>query len=285
MGSEPRIAVIGGGFIGQLVQYAVPSARVLDWRKTPPKDHMETRNLGPQYLWEPIPGVPSHSFPVTTLVDGEPPTPDTILAYKRKIGKADDGGDWGLQFQHQTIGWESTLPVPRIEYGKTVKMISLPEKTLGMADWSTVEYDLLVSTIPLPAFLDMLIVGPEYQNGFRSNPIYISTTPKIHEQTQPEPRMVLNYLSNPDDPHYRITSVVAGQVSVEYAESLVSIPGEVATILKPGKIHPHKESQLICSMLATYDCFCFGRFATWAPDELAHQTWKSIVEWKELKGL
>jgi hypothetical protein len=80
-----NIVVIGGGFVGQLVQLAIPEARILDWRKAAPANHLETR-MGPQYLWEPIPGVPSESFAVTTLVDSEPPTPERILAYKKKIG-------------------------------------------------------------------------------------------------------------------------------------------------------------------------------------------------------
>jgi hypothetical protein len=269
-----KVVVIGGGFVGQLVQLAIPEARVLDWRKTAPANHLETR-VGPQYLWEPIPGVKSESFPVTTTVDGMPPTPESILAYKQKIGKADDGGDWGLQFQYETIGWSSFLPKPRIEYNQTVRMVDLLGRCLGMADWTTIEYDLLINTIPMPAFLSMMIVGPEYRDEFRSDPIYMTS----HPAPAPVEGMILNYVSGPDLPCYRETR--SGH-DVFY-ESLC--PSEGSRRILPGKIHPHRENETILGVLQTYDCFCFGRFATWRPDELAHQTWKEIEQWKNHVGL
>lgn len=269
-----KVVVIGGGFAGQLVQLAVPSARVLDWRKTAPVNHLETR-IGPQYLWEPIPGVPSESFPVTTLVDGQPPTSETILAYKKKIGKEEDGGDWGLQFQHQTTGWSSQLPVPRVEYSRTVRMVDLLDRMLGMEDWSTIKYDILVNTIPLPSFLEMLLVGPAYVNEFRSNPIYMTITPN----DPPIEGMVLDYIADLRRPVYRETC----SKDQKFFESLMPITG--ARRIVPGKIHPYADSQTIVLTLATYDCFCFGRFACWSPDELAHETWKHIVDWKERMGL
>jgi hypothetical protein len=271
-----NIVVIGGGFVGQLIQLAVPSARVLDWRKTAPANHLETR-MGPQYLWEPIPGVPSDSFPVTTLVDGQPPTPETILAYKKKIGKEEDGGDWGLQFQHKTVGWDSRLPVPRVEYGRTVRMVDLQDHMLGMEDWSTIKYDILINTIPLPAFLELMIVGPQYREGFRSDPIYMTQTPSLVEE-EAVPGMTLDYCSRPDDACYRRTTVATGVARLEYAESLSPIPGSKKIL--PGKIHPNPESGVLIATIASYDCFSFGRFATWQPDELAHQTWHDIVMWK-----
>jgi hypothetical protein len=271
-----NIVVIGGGFVGQLIQLAVPSARVLDWRKTAPANHLETR-MGPQYLWEPIPGVPSDSFPVTTLVDGNEPTTEAILAYKKKIGKEDDGGDWGLQFRHKTVGWTSNLPMPRVEYGRTVRMVDLGGHMLGMEDWTTISYDILINTIPLPAFLELMIVGPQFREGFKFDPIYMSQEPWMHDE-EVEPGMTLNYSSVPDDPCYRRTTVETGHVRMTFNESLSPFPNSKKIL--PGKIHPNRESELLIATLATYDCFSFGRYATWQPDELAHQTWHDIVMWK-----
>lgn len=268
-----KVVVIGGGFVGQLVQLAVPSAIVLDWRKTAPANHMDTR-VGPQYLWEPIPGVPSTSFEVTTTVDGLSPTPESILAYKKKIGKEDDGGDWGLQFQHKMTGWHSELPVPRVDYGKTVWMIDINDKMLGMQDGPNICYDVLVSTIPLTALLKMLIVGPEYdRHGFRADTIYMAEYGgEAHVEG-----MRLNYLSDPSYAPYRETYVGTSR----FFESLSPIEGGINHCLRPGKIHPHKESETLLETLKGYGLYCFGRFATWRPDELAHQTWQHIAEWRE----
>ena len=267
-----NVVVIGGGFVGQLVQLAVPSARVLDWRKTPPANHLDTR-IGPQYLWKPIPGVPSESFSVTTLVDGVPATPETILRYKRKIGKETDGGNWGIQFEHKTVGWTSNLPRPRVEYDRMVRMIDLAGRTLGLAEpWGTVEYDILVSTIPLPALLGLLITGPAYSE-FKFDPIYMA------EELLPDPveGMTLDYLSDPADPWYRVT--LSG--SKRFRESIHPQPG--CRKIMPGKIHINSLNESILATLELSCCFCFGRFATWRPDELAHETWGQIERWK--KGL
>jgi len=270
----PWIVVIGGGFVGQMVQHAIPTARVLDARTVAPIDHLDTR-IGPQYLWEPLPGCRSISFPVITTVDAKPPTPESILAYKRKIGKENDGGDWGLQFQHYSHGWHSFLPRPRVEYNSRLTMMDLVGKSLGYGDWQTAEFDILINTLPLPFFLQTCILGPTYRDPFLWDPIYMLWEP-VHD---PKEGMFLNYRSHPEDPWYRDTT----NGSKIFRESLTEQPGTKA--VNPGKIHHNRDSESVLAQLSVYDCFCFGRFATWRPDELAHETWKQIVEWKEATGL
>lgn len=271
-----HVVVIGGGYVGQLIQLAFPSVRLLDWRRTPPANHLETR-VGPQYLWEPIPGVTSTSFPVTTLVDGHPPTSPAIHAYKRKIGKEHDGGDWGLQFQHQTIGWHSNLPVPRVEYNRRVRCVDLSGHRLLLEDEQVIDYDVLINTIPLDAFLRLCLIQPIVHELWRQDPIYMIQEPKIVDAAVPS-QMTLNYLSTPDDPCYRVTTVSVGHLQLLFHESLSAVPG--SRKMPMGKIHPHPESEDVLSALKIFDTFCFGRFATWRPDELAHETWKHIHAWK-----
>lgn len=271
-----RIVVIGGGYVGQLVQFAVPDARVLDGRTTAPADHLDSR-VGPQYLWEPIPGCPSESFPVTTLVDNLPPTPEAILAYKQKIGKENDGGNWGLQFQHQTVGYSSALPVPRVEYDSKVQMVDLVNKQLGVSGWRTIDYDLLIITVPLPLFLNTLILGPDFHEPFKWDPIYMAKETCDSEVEG----MILNYHSSADDIWYRDTRVK----NIQYFESLQKNDDLVVHTIPIGKIHPNLESETILAQLTAYDCYCFGRFAAWRPDELAHETWRHIIDWKEAMEL
>lgn len=263
-----RVIVIGGGFVGQLVQLACPTAAVLDWRPRAPINHLETR-VGPQYLWKPIPGVPSTEFEVTTLVDGMEPTPDRILAYKKKVGKEDDNGDWGLQFQHKMPGWNSALPVPRVEYGCHVILIDPINHELVIRGRRVETYDVLVSTIPMPVLVDLLVVPLELTDRFESNPIYMRTeefsTPQLNTSG-----MTLNYISSEASPCYR-TTAVGNKV---FSESLKPLPSFDKIV--PGKIHAHAKSEHVLKGLAEYDIYCYGRFATWRPDELAHQTWEHI---------
>lgn len=259
-----KVVVIGGGYVGQLVQLACPLARVLDWKKQAPTNHLETR-IGPQYLWEPIPGVPYAKFEVTTLVDGAPPTPDGILAYKQKIGKVDDGGDWGRQFEHKMPGYHSELPVPLIEYDRRVIRADLERQELFMADGSCIEYDVLINTIPLPAFLDNTrIIVDEVE--LKSNAIYMLQSAARNQIDG----MQLNYLSSPEVPWYRVTQSWDGL----FFESLGNAMG--CRRLLPGKIHPHKDSERLLARLRADNIYCFGRYATWRPDELAHETWREI---------
>lgn len=270
------VVVIGGGYVGQLVQLAIPSVRILDWRKTAPANHLETR-MGPQYLWEPIPGVDSISFPVVTLVDGLPPTPTSIMAYKRKIGKEKDGGDWGLQFQHKMVGWDSQLPVPRVEYDCHVEQVDLSGHRLCLKDGRFIHYDVLISTIPLDFFLRLCVIAPFVRSGWKQDPIHMTQEPSITDDEHTS-RMILNYISDSVLDCYRVTTVMTGRVQLQFRESLAPSPGSKR--IMPGKIHPHPESEDVLRALKVHDCFCFGRFATWRPDELAHETWKHIQAWR-----
>jgi len=226
--------------------------------------------VGPQYLWEPIPGVESYSFEVETLVDGAPPTPDSILAYKRKIGKEKDGGDWGLQFQHLSIGYHSQLPVPRVEYNRHVNGVDLSGHQLYMMDGATIEYDVLISTIPLDAFLRLCLIPPLVYTPWMQDRIYLRT----EELNGSYAGMRLNYISDPKSRWYRETL----SANKMFYETLHQAPD-----VKPlplGKIHPHPQNEDVLRSLKVFDTFCFGRFATWRPDELAHETWQHIQAWK-----
>jgi len=266
-----NVVVIGGGFVGQLVQWAIPEARILDWRNRAPTDHLETR-VGPRYLWEPIPGVPSKSFEVVTTIDGLPACPESILAYKKKVGKESDGGDWGLQFRHHTTGFHSQLPVPSIEFGKRVVEINHRSRLLWTGDNEMVNYDWLVSTIPLPALLD--IFGSIHSTSFKSQVIYMTQT--RDDSVEMGNAMWMNYISDPGTPIYRVTSLLQER----FRESLVRIEPNSLKIM-PGKIFTHPGSEQLISQLTSLRCQCFGRFGTWRPDELAHETWSHIVAWRD----
>jgi len=210
-------------------------------------------------------------------VDSCPPTRASILAYKKKIGKEQDGGDWGLQFQPKMVGWRSELPVPRVEYNRQVTKILVTERSLLFRDGSRIDYDLLLSTIPLPAFIALCDVPPLVHTPFRSDPIHMLS----EKDNVPVRGMIFNYISRPEVPFYRET-YVEDRI---YYESLTEITATKfkhsdPVILNPGKIHPHAESERIVKGLQHFGIHCFGRYGTWRPDELAHQTWQQIAAWR-----
>lgn len=269
-----RVVVIGGGFIGQLVKFVVPGARVLDWRpKTADAERHQVRYFGAHYLWEPLAGIECREFPVRTMVDGAPATPDRIRAYKEKVGKVSDMGDWGLQFQPQSTGYEIVrMPDCPVEYSKHVTHVDLKDRRLTLRD-ETIDYDLLVSTIPMYAFL-ALCQRPEPTGQLQFAPIHVGIEPAA---TDRDGGLEINYISDPLTGIYRVTKR-SGQ---RHYESLAPIDGMRTNLIRPGKIYPHPDAVSVVNWLRMRGVYCFGRFATWNHDELAHQTYRDICAWKE----
>jgi hypothetical protein len=265
-----HIVIIGGGFVGQLLHTVFPRARVLDWAPVAPTSL--SRSIGPQYLWEPIPGLAHTRFKVTTHVDGAPATNETILAYKKKVGKELDDGDWRAQFQTEMDGYDVTLPVSRVEYGMRVTAINKMARELVMAKGERIPYDMLLTTIPLYATL--ALAGLPGATALRYAPIYVTKTPVDWHDSG----MYVNYISDASSPTYRNTI----RDEMLFGESLEPNKGFKFT---PGKIYPNREIEDMRGQLLRYRIKTFGRFASWNPDELAHETYRQAVTFKDQHGL
>jgi hypothetical protein len=142
--------------------------------------------------------------------------------------------------------------------------------SLCTKDGRFIEYDVLISTIPLDAFLRLCVIPPRIHEPWKQDRIYMRT----QEITGSYAGMELNYLSDPSNPYYRETR----SANKIFAETLHPEPD--AKLQPFGKIHPHPQSEDVLRALKVFDTFCFGRFATWRPDELAHETWQHIQDWK-----
>lgn len=270
-----RVIIVGGGFNGQLLHTLFPRARVFDWRPAPPNLNAQPRQFGPQYLWEPIAGLECSSFQVTTHVDGLPGTDASILAYKQKVGKEQDAGDWRSQFREVMTGWNVKLPPSRVEYGKRITSIDRVSRKLVLAHERTeVPYDLLISTIPLYALLSLAGI-PEPSDKLQFRPIFVSSDSGL-----PMDGMYVNYISDPETPVYRVTL----RDSSLHRESLHSIDG-VTIKITPGKIYHHDSVPETLRLLYSYGIKTFGRFASWSPDELAHETFKQAREFGATHGI
>jgi hypothetical protein len=271
-----NIVIIGGGYLGQLLHTLLPMARVLDWRTTPPKE--AARSFGPQYLWTPILSLPCERFQVITYVDDRPATPEAVKRYKEKVGKELDQSDWRMQFRTQMDGFEAKLPEPRIEYGMRVTRIDRGEKYLYMSSGETIAYDWIISTIPLPNLLQLCGMTVPKDDPFTNRPIYVWT-----DITTPLSYLFVNYVSDPSTPVYRVT-IRNGR---KHSESLVPItfPDRVTNKLLPGKIYPHSLTSLYRAELMQARILTVGRYGAWDPEELAHETYAHVRDWKDTVGL
>lgn len=275
-----RIVCIGGGITGQLVQLVVPQTRLLDWRPPDQVHKPQTRRYGANYLWKPIPGLPVTSFPVITHVDGAPATKENVLAYKVKIGKAWDVTDHlSDQFMLQTTGYDCAFPDPRIDYGCAVTHIDMVRHELHLRNGKYLEYEILVSTIPLYALLRMLDVS--IGSTFRYDPIFVKVSERPPDAPYPPNMVYVNYISDPTVAPYRFTD----RGNERHYEALSPMPGSTARKIVPGKIHHNPRAAQTVAQLVDKNIFCFGRFAAWLPEELIHETYDRIVAWADRFGL
>jgi len=255
-----RIVIIGGGFMGQLLQVLLPRARVLDWQSKAPA--VQNRTLGAQYLWEPVPEVECRQFDVLTTIDGEDATFSKIMAYKKKVGKEQDAADWRSQFEPRMPGFEITkMPPPRVEYGMRVAGINHHSKMLYMSNRLEIRYDIVLSTVPLPFMAGLA----GFQFNPQSRPIYVQTT----QAEDVGPNWYVNYNAGPD-PVYRTTHR-DGLMHHEALDPVKSSEDSWRKII-PGKIYRDVTASSVRDMLAARDIYTFGRFASWEPEELAHET-------------
>lgn len=275
-----NIVVIGGGISGHLVKLRLPHARVLDWRRSPAG---MTRQYGGNYLWEPLPGVACRSFTVRTTVDGQVPTPSAVVEYKRKIGKGLDE-NWRDQFRYMMTGYDIVeWPRPlRIEYGYVVRQIDLSRRILyALVDNERlpIPYDVLVSTVPLYALVEMVPDMGRLQ--LLHSPIYVHTTPIPPDAVPPDHEWRVNYISDPAVPAYRTTD----RDGIRHYESLTSAGSIPAKRITPGKIFRDATANAMVQVFEDQGVYCFGRFARWNPEELVHETDAAIRAWKERMGL
>jgi len=269
-----NIVVIGGGITGQLTQFCVPHARILDWSKPPSRRRSFTRMYGANYLWEPLEGIECQKFTVITHVDGDKATHESIRRYKEKIGKTFDQAHWDSQFQAVMNGYDIvSFPETNVSYECRVKEIFIKDKRLLLASGEDISYDTLISTIPLYALMDMCHIS--HKKPFQYRPIYIRIEDRPLEAPYPVETWYVNYLSDPDIPPYRYTDR-NGKRHYEGLTSMGKIPTRKVV---PGKIFPNSISELIREELTKENIICFGRFAKWDPEELLHTSYSEIRAW------
>lgn len=272
-----KIAVIGGGITGRLFQFVVPEAQIYDWLPQPRSRPSLTRSLGANYLWRPLDGLPCRQFRVVTRIDGLMPTLDLARAYKNKIGKYNDLQEWERQFQPEQVGYEFLeLPHAQVQYNHRIVRINRMEHTIEFAAQETVRYETLISTIPLYSLLSLLGM-PEPTGRLQFKPIYFRIMPRPADAPCPADVLYVNYLTDPKIAPYRFCD----RMGERHWESIIPYPAEAQSTrrIAPGKIFPHPSVPDFLEVLEGHEIFTFGRFGSWAPDELVHETYDRIREW------
>jgi len=247
---------------------------VLDWRPQP-QTKGQSRFYGANYLHEPLTGLPCHEFSVVTHIDGSPATDGAIEQYKAKVGKSSDLRlrDFRKQFIEHTTGYSVELPPLTVEYNQRVNEINPFNRILFMASGERIEFDVLISTIPLPALLS-LCKRPEPVGKLQSKPIYVVVEPRPVTDIMP-PAVYVNYIADPATSVYRITD----REDDRHAERLDPRGQQPATRIAPGKVYTNPRTSETLDWLQTYGILCVGRFARWEPDELAHVSFKTLKAW------
>lgn len=271
-----EIVVIGGGITGRLFNFLIPQSVVYDWMPNPRTIGPLTRNFGANYLWRPLDGIHCRAFSVVTHVDGQPPTLEAVQRYKEKIGKRDDVAEWERQFQLHMVGYDfEALPSVPIQYDHRVTRIDVEAHTLHFAKQGDMRYDTLISTIPLYALL-ALMGWPEPPGGLRYKPIYFKVTARPPDAPFPAQTMYVNYLSDPAITPYRFCD----RARERHYESIEPYDGPSTKRIAPGKIYSHPQVPELLALLEAYDIHTFGRYGSWSPDELVHETFRDIQDWR-----
>jgi hypothetical protein len=271
---KAELLILGGGFVGQLIHTVFPHGTVLDWRAAPRNGEtmVQNRSFGPQYLWQPLEGFDCTPFKIFTTVDGAFARPENVARYKAKVGKGHET-DWGMQFETVTTGYDIAMPDVPVSYGHRATHIDVASRTVYFDGQPPRVYSRLFSTIPLYALFELL-GHVDIAQDFSYAPIFVASG---YDQRRPSNgSMWVDYRSQPADPVYRVTS----RHGTMHEEALQPLAPRSCRRIIPGKLYPHAHVAAMHAVLASYNIFCFGRYATWDGDELAHQTYDKIRSWQ-----
>lgn len=275
-----KTVVIGGGITGRIVQFFIPNAVVLESKTEEESNRHMTRDFGANYLWEPLGGFGCRPLKVVTTVDWERPNGEAIKRYKNKIGKGyENKEDYLEQFQYDSIGWQITdYPPCRIDYGMKVLAVDINQKVVTVLNPGAenheeltfkLAYDVLFTSMPLPGFVKIANLQNVWpvETMFRYQPIYV----RVSGDYQKSNLIVVNYISDPTDPRYRVTA----RDGQKHVESL-SKSSEQDVKIFPGKIYEDPMVPPLLSFLRSNNIFPIGRFGKWESDELVHNTYAEI---------
>jgi hypothetical protein len=163
-----------------------------------------------------------------------------------------------------------------VMYGQVVVKVDMHEHYVHTTT-DHFEYEHLISTLPLNLFMTMAGLENCYpvKTMFKYKPVYVKVVDKPPEAEYSDRVFYVNYLSNPLQEPYRYCD----RFGERHYESLTPI-GFPHKKLYPGKIWNDPMVPEVLSRLSEVDVACFGRYGSWSPNELIHETYHKLVQWR-----
>ena len=279
--------ILGGGLSGAMAKAFFPGALLLERRSE--SSPLAAPFGATFYAHEFIPGFAMKPVTVRTFVHeclhGCGP-----YEYERKVY-----GDMVVKssirdFKPCIVAYKWEKPVlpasDLVRYNHVVKSVYPNDHVLcsvqGDTDF-TIEYGRLITSIPLPIFLDLLRLDDFYIDFYidddsiikehrKSRPIYIVTVPRHPNHSTHLNDLEITYYPCKDLSFYRSAASVDNIVF----ELMSPTPSSIA--LYPGKITSNQYADELVGILRQKNIFCIGRYGLWRKGYLSHQTWHALEE-------
>lgn len=278
--------ILGAGITGIMAKKLFDDAIVLESNS----EGSNTYKMGANYLWEPVPLFQTKKVKVRTTVDGKKPNEASIMRYKNKIGKGlEDRGLWGEQFQPEMKGYviEET-PKIKVVYGVRIIKIDLKGKVLYLKinKYGTrpVKFDNIISSIPFPIMIEIceLETKEMISKWFKYSPIFVQKR-ELDASKRCNHLVDVNYITSRGIKSYCSTKYY--ERKEEHIESLSDLIPYATTKIFLGKIWGSRMTKLLTDTLNNRGIYCFGRYASWNPDELIHNTYHKLKAFREDEGM
>jgi len=160
-----------------------------------------------------------------------------------------------------------------ITFDENVSAIDLKNKTVRTNSKEYI-YQILISTIPLSAFLKLAGFSTKLCFWFR--PIYVTKhVMDVSDYIKDETEIAIWNFPDPEETHYRSTFQIIDRQGYRFDESLSSPMDPDTRIIYPGKI---KTIDFDTTMFETQGCFLVGRYANWKNKYLASDAWSKMEE-------
>lgn len=254
--TKKRIVVLGAGIVGRLAKIHIPHAIVLEAKK---KTDLFTAELGVQITITPIPELECLKCTRHIQIDNQRPTLDLIEKYRKKIERSGDLG-YGDFRQFESVQTVYRFLMPQkldVYFGSKVKKICLEDRTLELEE-KTLQYDYLISTIPLIHFIELTNMFTNFKNESKSffmhRPIYVRRTKCPNEESV----IRENYITDLENPIYRENWIQG----IHNEESVFKFDDHAVKIY-PGKIYNNSQVPHLLEDLKSFDVHCVGRYAQW----------------------
>jgi len=281
----PKVIILGCGASAYIVKSLYPESIIIGKASLTP-----TFSLGLHYIHNKNVArlFPSEPLFITTVIDGQEATEETILKYKKKIyGESNRRyNNKPHQFEYCSVGYKFDIDKsfrPDIE-GK-VKSVNIKDKVVLLEGngVSEISYDILINTIPLNIFEFLLEEDRRWSKDetYQFSPICVHIEQHPHISPMRIGNLVVNYLSNPVTPIYREVTCYHRNIVTYQSEHILTDNCRnswTKAVINPGKLLNSGNYEYFVSILRNRNIYCLGRFAQWDNKIMLEDVYNDAVE-------